>query len=163
MFCLFSLLLTIVVSTAIEIIEQAAPNLVETIETIEQQTIIEATPVSVQLTTEIEAQPQPIIITNAIDPAMLAYKHWTGTYSPEIFTISINNTLVAAGETYALTSADTELVVQFDYSFMNGIRKGSKKISYQMNKEVTEAKLTFSWLDTWKVIIDNAVPVKEIT
>ncbi len=107
------------------------------------------------------SEPQPITFTNAIEPAMLKYKHWTGTYSPEEFTLSLNGTPVPCGQTYTLASADTPLTVQFDYSFMNGIRKGSKKISYAVQKECTQATITFSWLDTWKVLIDNATPIKE--
>ena len=154
MFGLSSLLLVaIAASTEIELSQQATTISIETTKTIPEQ-----------LDTAEEVQPQLITIINAIEPAMLAYKHWTGTYSPEIFTVSINDTQVAVGETYTLdSSSDVPLVVQFDYSFMNGIRKGSKKIFYQINKECTQANLTFSWLDTWKVIIDNATPLKEET
>jgi len=116
----------------------------------------------IEVVTETEKS-APITITNAIEPTMLEYKHWTGTYSPDIFTLTVNDIPVEPGSTYTHGSCDTPLTVQFDYSFRNGHRKGSKKISYQLNKETTEAKITFSWLDPWKVIIDNAVPVREIT
>lgn len=112
---------------------------------------------------EEQAQQAPIIITNAIEPKMLQYKHWTGTYSPELFNVMIDNTLISSGETYTLKSTEEPLIVQFDYSFMNGIRKGSKKIFYQLNKDCKQATLTFSWLDTFKIIIDNATPIKEET
>ena len=168
MFGVSVLLLTaLLASTEIEISQQAIPSSVETtsqetsLVAIEQT--VDTTP-SIDLVITNEEKPKLITITNAIEPTMLAYKHWTGTYSPEIFTISINDTQIAAGETYTLDSSnDIPLIVQFDYSFMNGIRKGSKKISYQINKECTHASLTFSWLDTWKVIIDNATPLKEET
>src|SRR5437879_2049156 len=57
-------------------------------------------------------QDSSIIITNAIEPSMLEYKHWTGTYSPELFTLIINDTQVLQGETYTLKSGDVPLVVQ---------------------------------------------------
>ena len=106
---------------------------------------------------------EPIVITNAIEPSMLAYKHWTGTYSPELFTITINGSIIEAGQTYTLADPETPLVVQCDYSFMNGIRKGTKKISYHMNKDCTNVQLTFSWLDDRKVIIENATAVMQET
>jgi hypothetical protein len=105
----------------------------------------------------------PVIITNTIEPDMLKYKHWTGTYSPDVFNITINGTAIDKGQSYTLDSAENSLIVQFDYSFMNGMRKGTKKVTYQMNTDCTDAKLTFSWLDTYKIIIDNATPIKEET
>src|SRR5579864_2163730 len=84
-----------------------------------------------------EQQPmvQPIVITNAIEPSMLAYKHWTGTYTPELFTITINGSIIETGQTYTLIDPATPFIVQYDYSFMNGMRKGTKKMSYHMNKD----------------------------
>ena len=167
MFGLSSLLLTALLTSAeIEMTQQITPAITET--TTQQENIPNTTEIEeiteANLVQSIVAEKKLIAITNAIEPSMLAYKHWTGTYSPELFTIMINDTQVAAGETYSLDlSNDSALVVQFDYSFMNGIRKGSKKITYQMNKECTQATLTFSWLDTWKVIIDGATPLKEET
>jgi hypothetical protein len=157
-FELLSFLLTILVaSTDIEIVSPNN-NTIKIKNNISQET-------TVTVATEAESPEKnktSITITNAIEPTMLKYKHWTGTYSPEIFIITINGITIDSGQTYILDSCQTPLVVQFDYSFMNGIRKGSKKISYQLNKEITQAQLTFSWLDTWKVIIDNATPLKEI-
>ena len=103
-----------------------------------------------------------ITITNAIDQSMLPYKHWTGTYTPEVFTVQINGTEVAQGAQYTLTQTKDPVEVSFDYSFMNGTRKGSKKVSYAINENSTDATITFSWKDTDKLILSNATPIKEI-
>src|SRR5436190_1520943 len=58
-------------------------------------------------TEEISKNPLPVIITNAIEPDMLKYKHWTGTYSPDLFVITINGTAIDKGQTYTLDSPDT--------------------------------------------------------
>ena len=110
-----------------------------------------------------EDRSEPITITNAIEPSMLAYKHWTGTYSPETFTIAVNGTEIAQGAQYTL-SADTNTVdVQCNYSFMNGMRKGTKTVSYQLHENITQANITFSWKDDWQVIVDNGTALKKVT
>jgi len=98
-----------------------------------------------------------VTITNGIEVDMLNYKHWTGTYSPDVFTVYINDTIVEQGQTYTLTDSKTPVVIRFDYSFMNGIRKGTKTVTYAINDKATTATVTFSWLDTHKILLDNAI------
>ena len=97
-----------------------------------------------------------VTITNGIEPSMLSYKHWTGTYSPDVFTVYINDTTIEPGQTYTLADSKTPIVIRCDYSFMNGIRKGTKTTTYTMNDQITTAIVTFSWLDTHKILLDNA-------
>lgn len=97
-----------------------------------------------------------VTITNRIEPSMLSYKHWTGTYSPDVFMVYINDTIIEQGQTYTLADSKTPVVIRFDYSFMNGMRKGTKSTTYNMHNQTTTATLTFSWLDTNKVLLDNA-------
>lgn len=111
--------------------------------------------------TAVVPQQAPIVITNAIDQGMLAYKHWTGTYTPELFTLKVNGTDVALGEKHELPAATTTVELRYDYSFMKGMRTGAKKVSYQLNENVTHANITFSWKDNWKVLVDNATAVKQ--
>jgi len=108
-------------------------------------------------------QTAPITITNAIEPGMLAYKHWTGTYSPDIFAVSINGTDVSQGTTYELPAQSTTVEIGYTYSFANGIKTGGKKIEYQLHKNITQAHITFSWKDDWRIIVDNATAIKEIS
>jgi hypothetical protein len=101
-----------------------------------------------------------IIITNAIQPSMLAYKHWTGTYNPDKFTISVNGAEVAQGAQHTLSATTDPVDIRFDYSFVNGKRTGSHVISYQLDENIAQANITFSWNDEWKIIVDNGKPVK---
>jgi hypothetical protein len=102
-----------------------------------------------------------IIITNAIEPSMIAYKHWTGTYNPDIFTIKVNGVEVAQGAQHMLDIAHDPIEIRYDYSFVNGKRTGAKIVSYQLNENITQANITFSWNDDWRVLVDNGKPVKQ--
>ncbi len=104
-----------------------------------------------------------ITITNAIKPNMLEYKHWTGTYKPEVFTIKVNNTEVAQGDQHTLPAETKNIDVQFTYSFMNGMRKGTKTVSYKLNENITQADITFSWKNDWQVLVDNGMAVNKIS
>lgn len=102
-----------------------------------------------------------VTIVNTIKDTMLNYKHWTGTYSPDLFNIFINDVLVAADESYILESFDTPFTVSFDYSFMKGMRKGTRRYTCTFNDISEQANLTFSWLEKNKIILDNAVIAEE--
>jgi hypothetical protein len=122
------------------------------------------TEIATTSTTEnIVASTVPIKITNAIEPSMLAYKHWTGTYSPETFTVKVNGTEVAQGACYELKETDSSVDISYAYSFMSGMRTGTKTVTYKLNENSTQANITFSWKDSWKVLVDNGVAVKEVT
>lgn len=103
-----------------------------------------------------------ITITNAIQPSMLEYKHWTGKYSPEIFTVSVNGTDIATGATCEIPTTSSTIEIGYTYSFMNGMRTGGKKISYELNENTTQANITFDWKDNWRLILDNGKAIKEI-
>jgi len=115
----------------------------------------------ITLTTVAEA-PQPITITNSIQPNMLEYKHWTGKYSPEQFAISINGVEIKSGETCELPACSKTVEIGYTYSFMNGMKSGGRKISYELNENIAQASITFNWKDDWRVIVDNGKAVKEI-
>jgi len=108
-------------------------------------------------------KPAPIIITNAIEPSMLEYKHWTGKYSPEQFAISINGTEIESGKTCAIPSNATTVEIGYTYSFMNGMKSGGRKISYQLNENITHVNITFDWKNEWRVVVDNGKATKEVT
>jgi hypothetical protein len=114
-------------------------------------------------TTELVAiQATPITITNAIEPNMLEYKHWTGKYSPETFIISVNGTKIEQGKTCEVPATATTVEIGYTYSFMNGMKTGGRKISYQLNENITQANITFNWKDDWRVVVDNGTAIKEI-
>jgi len=104
----------------------------------------------------------PITITNAIEPSMLEYKHWTGKYSPEQFAISVNGAEIETGKTCNIPANATTVEIGYTYSFMNGMKSGGRKISYQLNENISQANITFDWKDDWRIILDNGKAVKEI-
>jgi hypothetical protein len=106
-----------------------------------------------------ESQPQEITITNAIKPSMLSYKHWTGTYNPDVFTVLVNDTEVAQNAVLKIPAETKTVNLTFNYSFVNGMRKGSKTVSYTLNEKVTQANITFSWTSDNKIVLDNGTAV----
>ncbi len=124
----------------------------------------EATIDQISETTETIATPEalPITITNSIQPSMLEYKHWTGKYSPEQFAISINGAEIKSGETCELPASSKTVEIGYTYSFMNGMKSGGRKISYELNENITQVHITFNWKDDWRVIINNGKAIKEI-
>lgn len=123
----------------------------------------DSTAETVAINEKIEIQAQPIIVINAIEPSMLEYKHWTGKYSPESFTISVNGKEVEAGNKCEIPANSTMVEIGYTYSFMNGIKSGGRKISYQLNENITQANITFNWQNDWRVIVDSGKAIKEIS
>ena|SRR5579872_4741016 len=107
-----------------------------------------------------ESAETSITIKNAIEPNMIAYKHWTGTYDPDTFTITINGVEVAQGAEHTIPATQDPITIRYDYSFVNGKRTGAKVVSYQLNENITEANITFSWNNDWRVVVDNATPIE---
>ena len=105
---------------------------------------------------------QSITVTNSIEPHMLEYKHWTGKYSPEQFSISINGVAIESGKTCEIPANSKTIDIGYSYSFMNGMKSGGRKISYQLNENISQANITFNWKDDWRVVVDNGKAVKEI-
>lgn len=108
-------------------------------------------------------QAHAITITNAIEPSMLEYKHWTGKYSPDIFTISVNGKKVELGKASEIPGNSTDVEIEYSYSFMNGMKSGSRKILYKLNENISQANITFNWKNDWRVIVDNGKAIKEVT
>ncbi len=105
---------------------------------------------------------QPITIINAIEPKMLEYKHWTGKYSPDKFSISVNGAEIEQGKTCEIPADAKTVEIGYTYSFMNGMKSGGRRISYQLNENVTQLNITFNWKDDWRVVVDNGKAVKEV-
>ena len=122
--------------------------------------IVETSTQSVKEITIVEEK--LITITNAIQPNMLAYKHWTGTYNPDSFIISVNDVEVAQGAEIKIPATTTTVNLKFDYSFVNGMRKGTKTVSYKLNDDITHATITFSWTDDNKILVDNGALITQL-
>lgn len=125
---------------------------------ITENALINAAPATSE--TAVTPVTKPIIITNAIDDDMLKYKHWTGTYSPDVFTVTINGTEIARGAECSMPAETKIIDVMFNYSFMNGVRTGAKTASYQLHENITQANITFSWKEDHKILVDNGTLLK---
>jgi len=101
-----------------------------------------------------------ILINNNIQPYMLRYKHWSGTYEPTTFVITINGQKIRPHTQYKITIINNQLDVRFDYAFLNGKKKGAKIVRFTLNTNRSALNLSFSWHDKWQVIIENATPYK---
>lgn len=97
-----------------------------------------------------------VTVTNNITPEMLVKKHWTGSYTPEPFAILVDGKKLEAGKTAQVTVEDDTLNVQYNYSFMNGYRKGTSEITFKVAEKQEKIGMTFSWEDDDRVIIENA-------
>ena len=84
-----------------------------------------------------------VTITNAIEPKSLEYNYW-GTHTPDSFSILINENELKQGESCEIEKTNKELTVTYSYSFASGMYTGSKAITYEINKNAHEEKLTFS-------------------
>lgn len=104
-----------------------------------------------------------ISVTNSIDDAMLGYSHWTGTYTPKVFSVRVNDKKIGYGKTKKIEITNNKFTVRYDYDFGYNIKKarGAVEILFKMDKKASECDLTFSWDNSWRIIIDNATPISE--
>jgi len=128
----------------------------------EENTSITATETSTTTETLVAVKIQPITITNAIEPSMLEYKHWTGKYSPDEFSISVNGVKIESGKTCDIPANSKTVEIGYTYSFMNGMKSGGRKISYELNENIAQAHISFNWKDDWRVIVDQGRAIKEV-
>lgn len=145
-------LLCAAIATTVVELPETTPQIIESeniVASLEQETPTET------VKDVVLAEKKLITITNAIQPSMLAYKHWTGTYNPDSFIISVNDVEIAQGAEIKIPATTKTVNLKFDYSFVNGMRKGSKTVSYKLNDDITHATITFSWKDDNKILIDN--------
>jgi|GEM_PF-2899484 len=106
-----------------------------------------------------------ITIKNNITADMLKYAHWTGTYSPTSFTVNIDNSRLEAGQERAINIKNNRLVVDYQYVFMNGYKKGHRVVTFDVDKDAAMVNLTFSWKTKWHILSEQASPiqVEEVT
>jgi hypothetical protein len=103
-----------------------------------------------------------VIVKNSITPTMLAYAHWTGTYSPTLFEIEVNGSrLEQDAQTKIALDQNNNFTVSYRYSFMNGYKTGARKVTFSVKPEnnIPEnniIELGFSWKNKWHVISDQA-------
>lgn len=104
-----------------------------------------------------------ISVTNSINDAMLGYSHWTGTYTPKVFLVRVNDKKIGYGKTKKIEITKNKFTVRYDYDFGYNVKKarGAVEVLFKIDKNASECDLTFSWDNSWRIIIDNATPISE--
>ena len=109
-------------------------------------------------------EPLIVEVRNAIAIDQLAVKHWTGTYRPTKLDITINNvpfTIIgnnaeSIGSIKKIPYNNGQLTVQYNYEFLNGMRKGADTVTYTINESTQHIPVRFSWDTAWHVELDGA-------
>ncbi len=100
-------------------------------------------------------------ITNNIKPEMLIYNHWTGKKEPNPFAIIVDGKPLESGKTATVSIENDILPVQFSYSFAMGLHKGKNEVTFEIPEKQDKLSMTFSWGNHFRVILDNAKPLKK--
>lgn len=97
-----------------------------------------------------------ITITNAMLDALPAYKHWSGTYKPDIFELKVAGKIIKPGEKTTLTLASNEPIeVEYYSKFENG-RQTRKRVALEPAQDQKEFKVQFEWHDKYRIKIPGA-------
>lgn len=105
------------------------------------------------------ASTRSIAIHTHISEKSLEYSHWSGTYTPK-FCIHVNNTSVPLTGNTTCAIAGEHVTIRFDYTFMNGYRKGAKEVTYRIMPHTNKLEISFDWNSKWRIIVNNAEPIE---
>jgi ABC-type transport system involved in multi-copper enzyme maturation permease subunit len=102
------------------------------------------------------SQGRPLFVINGITKEMLTYNHWSGSYAPTVFRLSIEGTSILAGQSGSFQlNKENILVVRYDYSFVHGYRSGARVVYFQIPSEVNSVVIQFSWQQKSHLILDR--------
>jgi len=85
-----------------------------------------------------------ITIHNGIEKKMLGYKKF-GTHYPTSFKLLVGSTVIEQNSSTTALIKNNELVVQYNFEFMNGYRKGAKEVTFTLKPETESISLGFNW------------------
>lgn len=146
-------------------IEPIAAQNIPILAEVEPKTAFSDKEISLEKQSKQNNSSRTITIKNGIDDTDLAYQHWTGSYSPKKFTVSINGVEIDQQGSVPITIINNELIVSYSYDFGYNIKKarGAYQVTFAVEKDATDLLLTFSWHNDWHVILDKATPQEEET
>ncbi len=121
-------------------------------------------PTSVSSKSEKTEDSSTVRVCNKIDINKLTVKHWTGKYSPTKLEITLNDVpfvlvgkdVTEMGDIKDVPCPDNQITVHYSYEFLNGMRKGSDTLTYEINDLNAQINLRFSWDTEWHVELDGA-------
>ena len=91
-----------------------------------------------------------VTVCNKITKDMTTYKrHWTGSYTPSKFILSVNDQEVKQGSHEKIKIKDNTLKVRYDFVFSVGgvpYRSGGKVVEFKVPDDVEAIEPTFSWM-----------------
>lgn len=120
------------------------------------------TPQPTHATPPIQSPKRIVTVTNNIKPEMTIYKHWiAGNLEPKPFKIIIDGKELEPGKTAAIAIENSTLPVQFSYSFMDGYKKGTNEVTFEVPEKQDKLAMTFSWDNQYRVILDHAKALKK--
>lgn len=100
-----------------------------------------------------------ITITNGIRDEMLAYTYGFFSYSPSSFSVEVNGKPIDKKNS-TINADNNQITVRYDYAFLGGKRKGAKAVDFEIPADMNDITVKFSWDSEWRVVIDNAKPLK---
>jgi hypothetical protein len=101
-----------------------------------------------------------IRVTNAIKPHMLEYTFLKIGYSPDQFSVKVNDHELKTGSSLEIPADQKTVRVRYDFSFAKGWRTGAKEIVFELGPDQKEYNLEFSWHNNWRIIAQGAKPQK---
>lgn len=110
----------------------------------------------------IQSPKRIVTVTNNIKPEMTIYKHWiAGNLEPKPFKILIDGKELEPGKTATVAIENKTLPIQFSYSFMDGYKKGTNEVTFEVPENQDKLAMTFSWDNQYRVILDHAKALKK--
>ena len=97
-----------------------------------------------------------ITIINHITRDMTAKRYLGFDYYPDSFSICINKEQLKDNEERKIAIQDNKLLIEYNYNFRNGYRKGTRIVEFEVPEAHQQCTLTFSWEQNSHVLIDNA-------
>src|SRR5437588_751670 len=93
--------------------------------------------------------PNTIRVTNTIKPHMLEYTFLKIGYSPDQFSLKVNDQELKSGSSLEIPADEKIVRVRYDFSFAKGWRTGAKEVFFELGKDQKECNLEFSWHNNW--------------
>ena len=99
-----------------------------------------------------------VIIKNKITKKMITYTKCFVPYTPD-FVLKVNGTELKLGEEQSIAIKKNRVTVTFSYNFLNGYKKGTSAVEFDLPESKQECEITFSWKNDWRVIMNDAKPL----
>jgi hypothetical protein len=90
---------------------------------------------------------------------MLCYKKFFKTFEPTFY-ITANEKIIDQGQSAQIPITNNTIKISYNYSFINGYKKGAQQIIFTIPSERKTLNLGFSWSNKWRITTSSATPIK---